>query len=265
MNVHLRNLLPPSESAEARAIVSANRLVSLRAFVFLLALACMICVERSAAQESSNPSEQDAPARLEQRSPGRFEGEIRAFEQQDERDPPPKNAVLFVGSSSFVGWKTLHSDFPQYATINRGFGGSEITDVIHYADRIVLPYAPRLIVLYAGDNDIAAGKSPGQVADDYLTFVKRVRGALPQTRIVFIAIKPSTARQHLIERMRAANTLIKFYARSDERLGFADVFEPMLDAAGNPRPELFVEDGLHMNARGYDLWKRIVEPHLAHP
>lgn len=194
--------------------------------------------------------------------PNRFESEIRAFERADSLQPPPKGAVLFVGSSSIAGWTTLESDFPEHQPINRGFGGSEIPDVIHFAERIVLPYEPETIVFYAGDNDIASGATPKQVAGEFLTFADVIRDALPQTRIVFIAIKPSIARGEMIDGMRTANTLIKFYARGDEQIDFVDVFTPMLDEQRRPREVLFLDDGLHMNARGYALWRRLVAPHL---
>jgi lysophospholipase L1-like esterase len=195
-----------------------------------------------------------------------WQDEIRQFERADRRHPPPKGAVLFVGSSSIRLWQTLQQDFPGQQVINRGFGGSELGDVVYFADRIVLPYKPRIIVLYAGDNDLAAGKSPDHVFADYKRLVSLVRHRLPETRIAFIAIKPSLARWNLINEIRRTNALVQGYVRADSshdaRLQYVDVFTPMLGPDGTPRKELFVDDGLHMNTRGYALWKETLDPFL---
>src|SRR5262249_13253064 len=147
----------------------------------------------------------------------------------------------------------------------RGFGGSQIADCTAYADRIIVPYKPRLILLYAGDNDIAANRAPEQVLADFQGLVKTIHGALPEARIVFISIKPSISRWPLAEKVKAANRLVDEFTRHDGRLGFIDVFTPMLGADGQPRPELFVEDKLHMNGQGYLLWKQIIGPRLGKP
>lgn len=193
--------------------------------------------------------------------PGRWEPAIRAFEARDKEHPPPKGALLFVGSSSIRGWD-LGRSFPDLETINRGFGGSQIADSIRYADRIILPHRPRVVVLYAGDNDIAAGKSPEQVFADYRRFVGAVHAELPKTPIVFIAIKPSLARWSLWPKMRRANDLIREFAEERELLDYADIAAPMLGEDGRPRPELFVKDGLHLNAKGYAAWASVVRPFL---
>lgn len=187
-----------------------------------------------------------------------FESEIRAFEAADKTDPPPPGGVVFVGSSSIRMWTTLTEDFPTLNVINRGFGGSQIADSTRYAGRIVVPYKPRTIVLYAGDNDIAAGKSPKQVSEDFAAFVAAVRKELPETLVLFIAIKPSVARWHLVEQIREANRLIAAAAAKDDSLGYIDVFTPMLGADGKPRPELLVDDGLHLSRKGYLLWTEVV-------
>lgn len=192
-----------------------------------------------------------------------WEGEIRRFEEADSLHPPPRGAVLFVGSSSIRFWDSAERDFPGVTIVRRGFGGSEMADVLHFAGRIVLPYAPRTIVLYAGDNDLAAGRTPRQVFDDYRRFVQLVGARLPGTRVVFVAVKPSLARWKLAGRMRRANALVRGYAARDpRRLAYVDVFTPMLDARGRPRAELFREDGLHMNARGYALWTELLTPYV---
>jgi lysophospholipase L1-like esterase len=196
------------------------------------------------------------------RAENKWESEIRKFTEADRQTPPPQNAVLFVGSSSIRLWKSLAADFPATKVINRGFGGSEIADSTFFADRIVTPYRPRLVVLYAGDNDLSNGKTPEQVFEDYKQFVRAVHRRLPRARVAFISIKPSPSRAHLMDKARAANTLIQQYAARDRRLAYIDVFTPMLGSDGRPRAELFVEDKLHLNEAGYALWKQVVAPYL---
>ncbi len=191
----------------------------------------------------------------------KWEETIEKFEKQDQSNPPPENAILFLGSSSIRGWD-LDKYFPKRKMINRGFGGSHIADSVEYAHRIVLPYKPRIIVFYAGDNDIAAGKSPNTVLNDFKEFVKIVHEELPETRIVFIAIKPSIKRWQLAEKMREANALIKGFIKRDQRLYFVDIDTPMIGKDGHPRKELFIEDGLHLNHKGYKLWTKLVKPYL---
>lgn len=192
-----------------------------------------------------------------------WEADIQGFEAADEADPPLSEAVLFVGSSSIRMWTTLEEDFPDVPIINRGFGGSEITDIIRFADRIVVPYQPRMIFFYAGDNDIANDKSAADVVADFQRFVDLVHESLPSTRIAFISIKPSPARWEVLGEMRKANGLISEYAASTDLVEYVDVFTQMLDAAGRPRAELFAEDGLHLNENGYRLWREVSAPFLA--
>ena len=191
-----------------------------------------------------------------------WEPEIAAYEAADRRTRPRPRSVVFVGSSSIVGWQTLQADFPDVPVVNRGFGGSHISDVVRYAERIVVPHIPRVVVLYAGDNDLAAGKTPAQVFADFKSFVALIRRELPATKVVFIAIKPSIDRFSIIDRVRETNNLIRNYARTRAKLAYVDVFTPMLDASGNPRRELFLEDGLHMNAKGYAIWRDLIDPVL---
>lgn len=191
----------------------------------------------------------------------RWEGAIRQFETQDRTNAPPKGAVLFVGSSTIVGWN-LPKSFPNLVTINRGFGGSEIADSLRYADRIIVPYSPRAIVLYAGDNDLAAGKSPETVARDFRQFVERVRAKLPDVPILFLAIKPSIARWGLNDKIRDANGRIEAFCKSQKGLTFVAVEPSMLGPDGKPNAALFQADGLHLNERGYELYSKSVLPHL---
>jgi lysophospholipase L1-like esterase len=183
---------------------------------------------------------------------------IDTFTQADATKPPAPGGIVFVGSSSIVKWTSLAADFPGLPVINRGFGGSQLADSVRYADRIVIPYRPRTVVLYAGDNDLNAGKTPATVHTDFRAFVAKVHAALPRTKIVFIAIKPSPARWKIKDLGLAANALIAAECAKDPRLAFADIWPAMLDAQGQPRPELFVKDMLHINEAGYAIWTPIV-------
>lgn len=183
-----------------------------------------------------------------------WEADIRAFEATDRSHPPEAGTVLFIGSSSIRYWESLQTDFPDTHITRRGFGGSEIRDATRFAGRIIVPYRPRLVVLYAGDNDLAAGRSPEQVRDDFVAFVDRIRRDLPEVAIAFITIKPSPARANLLDAMQKANALIGAFAESDKNIRIVDVFAPMLDAKGQPRSELFGPDQLHMNRAGYRIW-----------
>jgi lysophospholipase L1-like esterase len=191
-----------------------------------------------------------------------FEKEILAFEASDETNPPPRHAILFLGSSSIRMWKTLAQDFPDYRVINRGFGGSQIVDSIHYADRIVIPYEPDVIVFYAGGNDINAGKSGEVVFEDFKRFVGRVHENLPKTKIVYIAVAPNPARWSQMDRIRTANRLIRDYTANEAGLSFIDVHPDMLGLDGKPKPDIYLPDKLHMNQNGYAIWKQLVTEHL---
>ena len=192
----------------------------------------------------------------------RWETDIRAFETADKTHPPPQDAILFIGSSSILRWTNLAQAFPGHEVINRGFGGSQLSDSVTFVDRIVTPYKPKLVLLYAGDNDIASGKSPEQVLGDFKAFVGRIHAKLPETRIAYIAIKPCPLREKFLDQVKAANRLIRDYSVSDNRLLFVDVFTPMLTREGRPRADLCIKDGLHPNAQCYELWASILRPVL---
>jgi len=192
----------------------------------------------------------------------RFAKDINAFSNSDATNPPPRGAILFIGSSSIRLWKTLNSDFPDHRVINRGFGGSQIFDSVNYSERIVLPYRPRKIVMYAGANDINAGKSPEEVLRDYKAFVAKVHASLPKTKIAFITISPNPARWAQVDKVRETNRLVEEYSAHDPRLSFINAFPHMLGSDGLPRPDIFVADRLHMNELGYALWKDILGPNL---
>jgi lysophospholipase L1-like esterase len=189
-----------------------------------------------------------------------YADEIANFLAADRVAPPAPHGVLFVGSSTIRMWPALRADFPGVPVIQRGFGGSELSDVVHYASRIVIPYKPRLIILYAGDNDIAVGKKAKTVFGEYVEFVRAVEHALPDTRIAFVSVKPSIARWGLIDEIRSTNSMVRNFAAKDPRLLYIDTYTPMLGADGKPRKELFVEDGLHMNDAGYALWREVLNP-----
>lgn len=191
-----------------------------------------------------------------------FAKEINAFTASDATNPPPRSAILFIGSSSIRLWKTLARDFPELRVINRGFGGSQVIDSVNYADRIVFPYKPSHIVMYAGGNDINAKKSPQQVFADFKTFVAKVHAELPRTKISYISIAPNPARWSQIVQVREANRLIEEFTRTDARLAYIDTFSHMLGPDGQPRPEIFVDDRLHMNPKGYVIWTEVVGKHL---
>lgn len=191
----------------------------------------------------------------------RFEKAILAFEAADKTTPPPRNAILFTGASNIVGWKTLAEDFPGLVVINRGFGGSFIADCVFYADRIVIPYKPRIIVLRAGGNEIAAGKAPDEVADDFKAFAEKVRAKLPDTKIVFWSMTPSVKRLANWQRESKANELIKAYIAAGKNMAYIDATKSTLGPDGKPRPDLFT-DGLHFNAEAYKISAKLIRPHL---
>jgi lysophospholipase L1-like esterase len=176
---------------------------------------------------------------------------------------PPAGGVVFVGSSSIRLWNGLEQQFHVApVVINRGFGGSRMHDCAAYLSRLVIPYKPRTVVVYAGENDLAEGRSPEQVLRSVVAFVKGVREALPSTRIVYVSIKPSLARETMLAKIRAANALVKDYIRGVSNAEFVDVFTPMLDKQGKPRADLFRNDKLHMNAAGYAIWRTAIAPAL---
>jgi lysophospholipase L1-like esterase len=203
------------------------------------------------------------PLQAQEKSPSiRWEGDMKAFEATDKESSPPQGAVLFVGASGIKLWKTLAKDFPEYPVINRGFGGSQLADSLYFADRIVIPYKPRVIVLNAGGNDLNAGKSPEQVATDFQAFVEKVQPALPQTRIVFHSLAPSPARWAQADKQQRANQLIRDYIAKGKNLVYVDTFDAFLGTDGQPRTELYVADRLHHSPQGYKLRADLIRPHL---
>ncbi|NJN06037.1 MAG: hypothetical protein HC814_06260 [Rhodobacteraceae bacterium] len=192
----------------------------------------------------------------------KWESAITAFEKSDHTNAPHPGAILFIGSSSIRMWTNVAAAFPEHTVINRGFGGSQIADVNLFVDRIVAPYRPRQIVFYCGGNDLNAKKPPGQVAADFREFVRLARARLPWVRISYIAIAPNPKRWDQIEQVRAANAMIARQCRRDGNMDYIDIHPAMLGPDGTPKPDIFLADELHMNARGYALWREVVRPYL---
>lgn len=193
--------------------------------------------------------------------PSRWEKDIQAFEEKDKESFPAKGGVVFVGSSSIRLWN-IQKFFPDLNAVNRGFGGSFMEDSVYYAKRIVIPYEPKTVVLYAGDNDIASGKTPEIIFAGFKEFVKIIHAALPKTKIVYIPIKPSIKRWEFIDSIRAANRLIQQYVQTDNLLDYIDIDAPMIGEDGKPKKSLFLDDGLHLNEEGYRLWTQLLTPRL---
>ena len=190
-----------------------------------------------------------------------FEENIAAFAAADREQAPPTGGILFVGSSSIRLWNDLEKQFGP-SIVKRGLGGSRMSDCTRYLDRLVFPYKPRHVVVYAGDNDLAEGIPPEDILISFRKFVDGVQRELPTTRISYISIKPSPARARLIPKIRETNHLIEKYTSENEKLDFIEVFTAMLDAKGQPRVDLFRADELHLNQAGYTLWRKIIAQHV---
>ncbi|MES2414740.1 MAG: SGNH/GDSL hydrolase family protein [Pseudomonadota bacterium] len=197
----------------------------------------------------------------------RWQSALSAFSKADRERQPVSDAVLFVGSSTIRLWSNLSDDFRQVPVIiNRGFGGSTMADCNSLVRELVTQYKPRQVLVYAGDNDLAEGRSPEEVLKSFSDFVRSVRSELPVTRIAYISIKPSPLRASLMPAARKTNALISAFIRTQpEFISYIDVFNPMLNEQGQPRAELFLGDRLHMNAAGYQLWQSVIVSHLPAP
>lgn len=196
------------------------------------------------------------------RVPPRWQRHFERFAQSDRASSPAADGVVFVGSSSIDFWNDLPAQFPTQRVVQRGLDGATIADCTRNLDRLVLPYRPRVVVLYAGDNDLAAGVAPERVVADFDDLVRQVHRTLPATKIVFVSIKPSPIRAGLMPSIRKTNALIAAYAGTDRRLDFVDIFDAMLDRDARPRRELFRADGLHMTPAGYAIWHDALVQHL---
>ena len=195
--------------------------------------------------------------------PERFRPAIDAFLAADAESPPPHGAVVATGSSSMRGWHDrIAEDLAPLTIIPRGFGGSNMKDVRHFLDELVLRHRPRAVLLYEGDNDAARGATPEEILEHFDAIQAGIHEALPETRIYILAVKPSIRRWNLWNTMSTTNALFAARADADPRLTFIDVATPMLSAKGKPRAEIFVRDNLHMNGAGYDIWRDAVRPVL---
>ena len=200
--------------------------------------------------------------RVENPDPHRFDEEIGRFLKWDRQNAVPPEGVLFIGSSSIRGWMTREY-FPELPVINRGFGGSHLSDVIYFADQIALPYHPAVVVIYAGDNDIAFGKPAGQVVEDFQTLTKMLQDSLSGVAIIYLPIKPSLARWQMWPEMKKANEQIHRLIQQDSKMYYADTAAPMFMENGELNPTLFIEDGLHLTPAGYRLWSDVLAPVIA--
>jgi lysophospholipase L1-like esterase len=193
-----------------------------------------------------------------------WEHDIKAFEASDRTNPPPMNTVLFTGASNIRLWKNVGEAFPDHKVFNRGFGGAEMADLAEFAGRIVIPYRPKIVIIYAGDNDLAEHKTPEQILADFQTFAQEVHTALPETVIGCIAIKPSPSRARLVAQVKQTDALLESFCRANTNTIYIDDLTPMLNATGGPRPELFGKDGLHLNEQGRAVWIALLRPILDH-
>lgn len=193
-------------------------------------------------------------------SGNKWSAAIEAFEAGDRQTSPPKGGVVFVGSSSFKHWPRMAEDFSEIPVINRGFGGSKIADSVFFADRIVIPYEPKVVVLYAGGNDLRAGQEPDQLLANYQAFDERVRTALPKATIVHVSLNPFVKLMDKDDKIREVNRRLEAYVKSQPNMIFIDSYSRLLGEDGRPRPEFMWKDGLHLNEQGYGEWKAILKP-----
>jgi lysophospholipase L1-like esterase len=197
------------------------------------------------------------------RDPARFENAIQKFEQADAKQMPPENAVLCVGSSSIRMWHTaLSEDLAPLTVIGRGFGGSNTNDLLHFADRIVIKYKPRAVMIYEGDNDIAQGIKPYEVRAAYEVLIDKIEDDLPDCRVYLLAVKPSPKRWDFWPKMVQVNEMLTDLAEDNETVTYIDIATPMLGDDGKPRADLFIKDNLHLNRKGYELWRDTIRPIL---
>lgn len=191
-----------------------------------------------------------------------FWDDIQAFKAQDSVQPPPKGAILFIGSSSFTKWKDYQDYFPGYTIINRGFGGSTLPDVTRYVDDIVTPYQPKEIIIYCGENDVADSLDSKDVAERFKDLFNKIRSRMPGVPIAFISMKPSPIRVGFRHMLMQSNQIIKNFLYTQSNTMYINIFDPMLDSQGNYRPELFISDSLHLNPTGYAIMAKAITPYL---
>ena len=193
-----------------------------------------------------------------------FWNDIQRFKKLDSATSPAQNAILLIGSSSFTNWKDVQAYFPGYNIINRGFGGSQLTDLTRYFYEIVTPYAPKQVIIYCGENDLSSSATmePETVVNRFKTLFGMIRQNYPQATIHYISMKPSPSRVVFLDKFKKANNDISVFLKGQKNAGFIDVYGAMLDKSGNVRTDIFVEDKLHMNAEGYRIWQKVMQPYL---
>ena len=193
-----------------------------------------------------------------------FWKDIQKFKQLDSAIAPQKGAILFIGSSSFTMWKNVQADFPGYKITNRGFGGSTLLDQLRYFKDVVVPYKPKQILIYCGENDLAASDTVtgDEVARRFQKLFMMIRRKFPKVQVTYISMKPSPSRQFLLSKMIRGNELIKKFLAAKKRTSYVDVYKEMIDDEGKPRTDIFLDDNLHMNKDGYAIWKRLIAPYL---
>lgn len=183
-----------------------------------------------------------------------FEKEIKNFEKQDSISTPAKGQILFIGSSSFRIWKSFATDLAGIAAINRGFGGSTMTDALYYFDRMVVKYEPKAVVVYEGDNDLAMGKSVEELAKEYVEFSNRLKKTLPKTKLVYLAVRPSLSRIAILEKQKQFNNWLENYCKSEKNRYFLDMHSPFYLIDGTVMQDIFISDRLHLNEKGYQIF-----------
>jgi lysophospholipase L1-like esterase len=201
-------------------------------------------------------------AYVKAQDPLRFKEEVSLIQKKyDTLWEPSKETIVFTGSSSVRVWNDLQDRFPAVQIVNTGFGGSEASDLLAYADDLILKYKPRKVFIYEGDNDLNSNKKPRSVMSDIKSIISRIRADQPTTKIVLIAVKPSIARWHLKRHYKRLNRKMKGLAKKEDQLAFADVWRPMLQGR-KVKQDIFIKDGLHMNSKGYDIWYTILKPYI---
>jgi lysophospholipase L1-like esterase len=193
-----------------------------------------------------------------------YQNDIQAFKRADSISAPPSHAIVFVGSSSFTKWTDVADYFPGYTIINRGFGGSTLPDVIRFAPETILKYHPKQVLVYCGDNDLASSETvtPLMVLSRFKTLFYIIRKNEPKANIAYVSIKPSPSREHLMPKMESANAMIKAFLAKQKNSTFINIYDVMLGPDHKPRGDIFIEDNLHMNKKGYALWQEIIKPYL---
>jgi lysophospholipase L1-like esterase len=190
--------------------------------------------------------------------PNRFKDQVNELVNKEYNFRPDKKLVVFTGSSSIRMWKDVADYFPDYNVINNGFGGSHFSDLLHFYNEMIVKPAPEILFIYEGDNDIASDKKPAKIMKEVKKIHKNIQQDLPETRVIFILPKPSIARVHLKNQYISFNKKLKKYCHKQNNIEIADVWNPMLDNKGNVFKDVFLEDGLHMNKKGYDIWGKVI-------